>query len=379
MEQRDVRRGREHAAGQHDGLAADAVGQPAEQQEERRAEHERARDQQVRERRVELQRLREEEQRVELACVPDDGLARRGAEQREQHELRVAGEEALAQRRMRYLAALLHRREQRRLRELQANPHGHAQQHGRQQERHAPAPGLELLGPEREAALQDDEQREEQPERRRRLDEARVQAALAVRRVLGDVRRGAAVFAAEREPLQQAQRDQQDRRSDANGRVSRQQADQERRRAHDHDRHEERVLAPDLVADPPEHERAERPHREARREREQRHDERARFLERREELLCHHRRERTVEVEVVPLEHRAEARRHDHAAMAGADSFPAHVRHRVPPVPRACCDCDRARPMMSIRARATLRRTRSDARSASHSGCDSPVSRLAMS
>ena len=42
-----------------------------------------------------------------------------------------------------------------------------------------------------------------------------VGAALAVRRVLGHVGGGAAVLAAERQALQQAQRDQDDRRGDA--------------------------------------------------------------------------------------------------------------------------------------------------------------------
>ena len=45
------------------------------------------------------------------------------------------------------------------------------------------------------------------PERRRGLDPARVEAALARRRVLGDVGRRAAVLAAERQALQQPQRD----------------------------------------------------------------------------------------------------------------------------------------------------------------------------
>ena len=44
-----------------------------------------------------------------------------------------------------------------------------------------------------------------QAERRGGLDEAGVEAALVVGRVLGDIDRGAAVLAAEREALQQAQ------------------------------------------------------------------------------------------------------------------------------------------------------------------------------
>jgi hypothetical protein len=100
-----------------------------------------------------------------------------------------------------------------------------------------------------------------------------VQAALAVRRVLRHVGRGAAVLAAEREALQQAQHDEDDRGRDADRRVGGQQADDERRQAHQQDGDEERVLAPDEVAQAPEDDGAEGPHREAGREGEQREDE----------------------------------------------------------------------------------------------------------
>ena len=46
--------------------------------------------QQVRRKRIDLERLRQKEERVELARVPDDGLSRRGAEEREQHDAQVA-------------------------------------------------------------------------------------------------------------------------------------------------------------------------------------------------------------------------------------------------------------------------------------------------
>ena len=59
---------------------------------------------------------------------------------------------------------------------------------------------------------QDHRQRDEQAERRRDLNEAGVEAALAVRHVLGDVDGRAAVLAAERQALQDADQDQQDRR-----------------------------------------------------------------------------------------------------------------------------------------------------------------------
>ena len=51
----------------------------------------------------------------------------------------------------------------------------------------------------------DDDEREQQADRGRRLDPARVLAALLVGAVLGDVDRGAAVLAAEGEALGEAQ------------------------------------------------------------------------------------------------------------------------------------------------------------------------------
>ena len=45
-------------------------------------------------------------------------------------------------------------------------------------------------------------------------------------------------FAAEREALQHAQQDEHDRRDEADRIVARETADEERRQAHDHDRHQ---------------------------------------------------------------------------------------------------------------------------------------------
>jgi hypothetical protein len=61
---------------------------------------------------------------------------------------------------------------------------------------------------------EDHRDREQEAERGRGLDERRVQPAPARRRVLGHVGGGAAVLAAEREPLQQPQRDERHRGDD---------------------------------------------------------------------------------------------------------------------------------------------------------------------
>jgi hypothetical protein len=135
--------------------------------------------------------------------------------------------------------------------------------------------------------------------------------------MLGHVRRRAAVLAAERETLQQSQEDEDHGRRDADPRITGQDADDERRHAHDEDGDEEGVFAADEIAEPTEHQRAERPHREAGGEGEQREDEPRRRVHAREELLGDDRRERAVQVEVVPLEHRTQRRGEDHAAHVG--------------------------------------------------------------
>ena len=76
--------------------------------------------------------------------------------------------------------------------------------------------------------------------------------------MLRDIDRRAAVLAAEREALDDADRHEDERRGDADLVVVRQQADQEGRAAHDEQREEEGVLPADQVADPTEGECAER-------------------------------------------------------------------------------------------------------------------------
>jgi len=176
-----------------------------------------------------------------------------------------------------------------------------------------PAPGLEFLFAGQGAGAQDDQQRQEQADRGRGLDEGREQAALAVRRVFGHVGGGAAVLSAQRQALQDAQGNEDDRRRDADLLVARQDADQEGRGAHQQDGHQEGVLTADHVAQAAEHQRAERAHDEAGGEGEQGEDEGCiRVAD--EELLGDDGSERTVEIEVVPFENGAEGRRGDNLA-----------------------------------------------------------------
>src|SRR4051812_22943844 len=149
-----------------------------------------------------------------------------------------------------------------------------------------------------------------------------------MRRVLSHVRRGAAVFTAEREPLQKPEQNQYDGSSDSDLRIPGQDPDDERREAHDQDRDEKSVFAPDQVAHSAEHERAERPDGEPRGEREQREDESRRRIRCREELLADDRRQRSVQIEIVPLEDGAERRREDDGASLGRgqDAGGCHYR-----------------------------------------------------
>ena len=93
-------------------------------------------------------------------------------------------------------------------------------------------------------------------------------------------------------------------------RVSRKQAHEHRGAAHDRDRQQERHLAAGLVADPAEHDRAERTHRESGTERRQGAQQlRGRIAgeEDRRQERCQH----GVQVEVVPLDDRADRGRPD--------------------------------------------------------------------
>ena len=60
------------------------------------------------------------------------------------------------------------------------------------------------------------------------------------------------ILATQRQALNQAQGQQQQRRQEADARVSGQQADGHRRTAHEDDSHEEGIFAPDEIADAPE-------------------------------------------------------------------------------------------------------------------------------
>src|ERR671920_1298635 len=105
-------------------------------------------------------------------------------------------------------------------------------QHEARHERHAPAPGGELLVRKGSGQRKEEPVGQQEAGRRAHLGEARVETPLVLRRVLGRYQDGATPLAAEAEALQKSQDYQQDRRGDPYGGVSWQQAYQHRGYAH---------------------------------------------------------------------------------------------------------------------------------------------------
>src|SRR6185436_14342454 len=162
------------------------------------------------------------------------------------------------------------------------------------------------------------------------------------RRMFRHIGRGAAVLAAERKTLHQAQRHHQDGREPTYRRERRQQADEERRCPHKDDRHKEGVLPSHQVADAAEDERAEWSHQKAGGIRGEGGKQRRGLVAGREEQRREERREHRVQVEVVPLEYRAEGRGEDDSPLLSPEAayrfffehslFGRCVRHLLAPL-----------------------------------------------
>jgi hypothetical protein len=127
-----------------------------------------------------------------------------------------------------------------------------------------------------------------------------------VRGVLGHVGGGAAVFAAQRQALREPQHHEDDRGEEADFLIGRQHPDERGRKAHHEDRDEKGVLAADKVADAAEHERAERPHREAHAEQREAGEKAGGLIARREKQFPEKHGEGAVDIKVIPLEDRTE-------------------------------------------------------------------------
>jgi hypothetical protein len=175
-----------------------------------------------------------------------------------------------------------------------------------EQEGDTPAPAREIVLGHESVGGDDHADAEQEAARDAGMDEAGVETALPLRRMFGDVDRRAAIFAAQRQPLRHAQQDQQQGCGDPDRGIGRQQADARGRAAHQGDRHQERIFAAEPVAEHAEQDRAHRAHAEADAEGGERDQQRYRAVARREEILADDARERAVDEEVVPFEHRAE-------------------------------------------------------------------------
>ncbi len=281
--------------------------------EQRHPQQERDGDDVVRRGVVHLEDRLQIEERVELARIPDHALPCRGAEQRNEHPFQVGPlRERFLQRLGRDRTGPLDVLEDRRFLHLQPDVERNHDEHDGDQEGHPPAPRPERLGRHHVLDDQDHRQRQEQPESGGDLDEAGVEAATAVWDVFGNVDGCSAVLTAEREPLQDPDHEQHGRRSHANRGVGRQHADERGGRAHDDQRHEKRVFPPDQIAYPAEKQRPEGPDDEPDGKGREIRDQRQRVVAARIEQRRDHARQAAEDVEVVPLDHRADGRCGDH-------------------------------------------------------------------
>ncbi len=113
-----------------------------------------------------------------------------------------------------------------RFRDFQAHVQPERDQHGADDERHAPSPAGELFVGEPEREAEEQAVRRQKADGRPELRKHAEQPALALRRVFGREQRCAAPFAAEPDALSEVQHAQQDRRETADGVVARHEADQ---------------------------------------------------------------------------------------------------------------------------------------------------------
>jgi len=246
-------------SGQQDRSAADPVGQPAAEQrcgkEGERCDH----DHEARFGRRQLDHGPEKDAAIDLGGKEQQRATGRNAEEQQRHAPQcMAVAEALAQRGFGQRVFLAQAAEYRRFVQIHPAADRNGEQHGGQQEGNAPAPGPEIGVAQH--LLQDDDlqRRGHHAERPHQLQHAGIEAAPAFRRVFGEVHRGAADLAADRQPLQHAQHQQQGGGEQADLLVSRQQADEHGRDAHQDDGDEEDGAPSVAVAERAEQRGAER-------------------------------------------------------------------------------------------------------------------------
>ena len=166
--------------------------------------------------------------------------------------------EDLGDRRLGSVAALLDGLEDGGVLELEADPESEADQHRGEQERHAPAPGLELLLGEGEREAGESAVGHEVAGGRADLGGRGPESAAPRIAVFAGQQDGAAPFAADGDTLGEAQQHQDDRRGDADAGVAGQESDEERRDADEQQRDHQQLFASDDVAESAEHEPTDR-------------------------------------------------------------------------------------------------------------------------
>ena len=149
---------------------------------------------------VELGDCPEVVQGPELAAVPDHALAEHN-DSGDQHVFDVFAEEGFLPRILCHRAFRLDLLEDRRFLEVHPDVIGDPHQQEGEQERNAPAPGVEGIIAEIGTRDDDDDERQHDTERRRGLQPAGIVAAALVRDVLGDVSDRPAILATETKPL----------------------------------------------------------------------------------------------------------------------------------------------------------------------------------
>ena len=169
-------------------------------------------------------------------------------------------------------------------------------------ERDAPAPALELfIGQER---LQDDqnEHREQLATNQRHVLKRREKPPVLVQGNLAHVGCAGAVFASNRQALQQPREQQHRGRRDTDRRVSRQDRNQQGTRAHHDDCEHHRYAPPTLVGDPPEQPASDRAHQKPRGKDSSCVQKLRCLVARGKEFGCEIQRRERIDVEVVPLD-----------------------------------------------------------------------------
>ena len=217
--------------------------------------------------------------------------------------------------------------------------HGHThvgtddEQHGAQDEGHAPAPAQEGFGAENGAQQSDDAGGQQQADGHADLGQAAVEGALGFGSGFKGHEHRAAPFAAKADTLKQTADDEQNRGPDADGFIGGDQADADRGRTHDFQRQNEHLLAAQLVAEVPEDDAAQRTgHKAHGKGGKGQHGADAGVKVGEIELVEEQAGNNAVQEEVVPFNDGPQHGRNDHAAqvlLLVQSLFIAHARYPV--------------------------------------------------